>query len=486
MSHKYKITRVEITGATPYLGHDRNGAPIRTKDPERVMAWLCGAWRFRFNQHRSNRCRYLVGTTGPTGLLEPIGNRDQRSNADTRHDHDWTCAVPDLILTSTWMMERKEWAAAIERRRTNREHGRKPGRMPGFKLLRQGRRFTCMSNHGRGYRVAKYSRKHAEVIIGGTNPKGRRDDGARFQIHIHFRLSRPVPESTSIHVDWTHRTISFTAPIEPHDHQPTGAMAGIDVGVAHEAALSDGHLLDLPVKRLRHIENRINGLQRAQARCVRESPYDNTRDYLRHGPSNRYLRLREQINRLHACKTRIITDWQHRTSRHLVDDHDLIVMEALQPANMGRKPKPRPDPGRPDHWLPNGRNAKRALNHGMREASLGRFRTMVEYKSHAAGITFLTVNPAYTSQTCHRCGHVAKENRESQAVFHCHACHWEGNADVNAAINILDKGLRLNVPSGRDTSETRNRSIRPCGGQTDRTAAPSRRGTIIMPGDSRQ
>lgn len=61
-------------------------------------------------------------------------------------------------------------------------------------------------------------------------------------------------------------------------------------------------------------------------------------------------------------KTRIITDWQHKTSRRLVDRHDLIVMETLQAANMTRKPKPKTDPDKPGQWRPNGRNAKRAVS----------------------------------------------------------------------------------------------------------------------------
>ena len=41
----------------------------------------------------------------------------------------------------------------------------------------------------------------------------------------------------------------------------------------------------------------------------------------------------------------------------------------------------------------------------------------------------------------HECGHAAKGNRESQAVFHCVECGYEANADVNAAKNILGRAL---------------------------------------------
>ena len=46
------------------------------------------------------------------------------------------------------------------------------------------------------------------------------------------------------------------------------------------------------------------------------------------------------------------------------------------------------------------------------------------------------VNPAYTSQRCSACGHIAAESRKSQALFVCVACNFTLNADVNAARNI--------------------------------------------------
>ena len=43
---------------------------------------------------------------------------------------------------------------------------------------------------------------------------------------------------------------------------------------------------------------------------------------------------------------------------------------------------------------------------------------------------------SYTSQTCSRCGHVDKENRQTQETFVCTKCGFKLNADHNAAINI--------------------------------------------------
>jgi IS605 OrfB family transposase len=68
--------------------------------------------------------------------------------------------------------------------------------------------------------------------------------------------------------------------------------------------------------------------------------------------------------------------------------------------------------------------------------AFGQLRQFLSYKAALAGVSLHTVDPAYTSRTCSQCGHCAKANRKSQAVFHCQACGYTDNADRNAAITI--------------------------------------------------
>jgi putative transposase len=51
--------------------------------------------------------------------------------------------------------------------------------------------------------------------------------------------------------------------------------------------------------------------------------------------------------------------------------------------------------------------------------------------------------PHNTSRTCPACSHIAKENRQTQALFLCVDCGYENNADVVGAINILARGYRV-------------------------------------------
>jgi transposase len=58
------------------------------------------------------------------------------------------------------------------------------------------------------------------------------------------------------------------------------------------------------------------------------------------------------------------------------------------------------------------------------------------------------VHPANTSRRCSACGHVAAENRKSQAVFGCDTCGYNAHADVNAALNILAAGRAVAAQGG--------------------------------------
>ena len=68
----------------------------------------------------------------------------------------------------------------------------------------------------------------------------------------------------------------------------------------------------------------------------------------------------------------------------------------------------------------------------------------IRYKAAEKGIRVETVNPAYTSRTCHCCGETG--SRPTQATFKCPNSEcWvsEYQADMNAALDIADR-----YPSG--------------------------------------
>ena len=65
----------------------------------------------------------------------------------------------------------------------------------------------------------------------------------------------------------------------------------------------------------------------------------------------------------------------------------------------------------------------------------------IEQKAKEAGIEVRKIDPKYTSQRCHKCGHISRENRKTQADFVCEKCGYSANADFNAAKNIALKDI---------------------------------------------
>jgi transposase len=141
-----------------------------------------------------------------------------------------------------------------------------------------------------------------------------------------------------------------------------------------------------------------------------------------------------------------------KTSTDLARRFDLIRVEDLKIGNMLRS-------ARGTVTAP-GKNvrAKAGLNRSIQAAGWGRLVTRLQDK--AAG-RVERIDPAFTSQTCHACGHRAAENRESQPIFRCRACGHTGHADVNAAKNIA---------AGR--AVTARGALQPLGGAANREPQP--------------
>ena len=134
-------------------------------------------------------------------------------------------------------------------------------------------------------------------------------------------------------------------------------------------------------------------------------------------------------------------DWAEKISTRLVTDHDVIVVEKLNTPGMVRKPKAKPDPEHPGGFLPNRARSKAGLNRAILGSCWGLVARRAEQKAAASGTAVIYVDPRFTSQQCHVCGHTAPANRDSQAVFRCQQCGHSDHADVNAARNILARGL---------------------------------------------
>jgi transposase len=133
------------------------------------------------------------------------------------------------------------------------------------------------------------------------------------------------------------------------------------------------------------------------------------------------------VARLRARERDRRKDWAEKVSTDLARRFDVIRVEALDIPAMTRSARGTADaPGRSVA-------AKAGLNRGILKSGWG---LLVHRIADKAPGRVEKINPAFTSQCCSACGHVARESRESQALFRCVACGFACNADVNAARNI--------------------------------------------------
>lgn len=197
---------------------------------------------------------------------------------------------------------------------------------------------------------------------------------------------------------------------------------GIDLGVALFAAASDGRKV-APLNALRKQERRLRHAQRAVCRKQK-------------GSRNRRKAV-DRLGRLHARIAAQRSDWLHKLSTGLADAHPVIAIEDLKVAAMSASAAGTAEaPGKR-------MRQKAGLNRAILDQGWAEFRRQLEYKCAARGGAVVPVNPAHTSQTCSRCGHVSADNRPTQARLECVACGHTENADVNAAKNILAAGLAV-------------------------------------------
>jgi len=243
---------------------------------------------------------------------------------------------------------------------------------------------------------------------------------------VRFRWSRAVPAAKSYRVtrDCAGRWhIAFAAIPEPIPAPGTGEEVGVDRGVVVTAALSTGEMLIMP--RLSPArQRRLSRLQRKLARAKRGS--------------NHRARVKEAIARLKVRETDARKDWVEKTSTDLVRRFDVIRVENLDIKGMTRSAK--------GSFSSPGRNVrqKAGLNREIMRSGWG---LLVRRLTDKAPGRVEKINPAFTSQRCSTCGHIAAGSRESQALFCCVACGYACNADVNAARNITaGHPTRLPIP----------------------------------------
>jgi putative transposase len=228
---------------------------------------------------------------------------------------------------------------------------------------------------------------------------------------IRVKLHRPLPDDAQIKHVVLKRSIGkwyvclmLQLPAAPPPVH-TGPAVGIDVGLHHLLALSDGNLVENP----RWLREGLARLRVAQRRLARRRKF---------GAGWRKAARLVAKQQEHVANQR--RDFWHKTTTALVGQYSLLAVENLNLVFMTR----------------NGN-----LSLSAHDASLGMLRQMLDYKVARTGSQVVGVNPRNTSQACSGCGVIVPKGLRVR-VHHCPDCGLVLDRDINAAANILARGLR--------------------------------------------
>ena len=190
--------------------------------------------------------------------------------------------------------------------------------------------------------------------------------------------------------------------------QDTDNAVAIDLGIKDFVITSDGEVFD----NLHFKKSQSNKIKRLQRQLSRKQKGSNNRNKAR-------IRLAKTYKKINDKKQYYL----HQVSNTLINENQVICMEDLNVKGMLKNHK---------------------LAESIQEMNFGEFKRILEYKAKWYNRKIVYVDRFYpSSKTCHNCGYINKQLKLNDRQWVCPQCGAVIERDYNAALNILDEGLRI-------------------------------------------
>jgi len=301
-----------------------------------------------------------------------------------------------------------------KKKNQNNEDGKKIGPP---KIKKKVTELKMSSNNSTISRASFLNLEEGSIEI-FSNILKRKNTSSKFSFVAHKKFDNPIIKRLSISRNSTQKWfISFNFELMgvKKEFKPRGEKKiGIDVGIKDMAITSDGYKFNVPVVKLKKLEDRIASLDVhiSRRREINKKSF-RSNNYI--GLLKKRARLYEKMNNLkdqsHQHTTKILT--RNEISQINVEDLKLSFM--LQNKNLAKAVS---------------RNA------------IEKFVTHLKSSSESKGIIFNKVNPRNTSKMCSVCGELNNNLKLSHRTWTCNSCGTNHDRDINAAKNI-EKSLEI-------------------------------------------
>ena len=220
----------------------------------------------------------------------------------------------------------------------------------------------------------------------------------------------------------------FVAGIEAPKKHKTGNRTepiGIDLGIKDLAILSDRTIYKNinKTRKVKKLEKRKKRLQRKVSKKYKMNKTNN-----KVIKTKKSEKLQKQILKVTKRLDGIRMNKAHQVTSEIVKREPIFIcMENLNVSGMMKN---------------------RHLSKSVQDQGFYRFRKYISYKCEEMDIPLYFVSRFYpSSKTCSCCGNIKKDLKLSDRLYTCPVCKLVIDRDINAAINIRNKGLELHEKS---------------------------------------